>query len=285
VTTKLRLPLFLALGLLLLVALTSAVQPDSLLADLDREIAPSADFDSIIAKAYGVASPSQLKGIQVALIYPLEAEAAHVVHVFPARQVPFPAASTTKVLLAAAAAQDAVTRGWDTKLGGASLISITRNPSANKLLDAMGFAGVNSWLAGLGFSADEFHFARRFADFKAPGDNTCTALGLAKFYFLLAQTTDVQGLGTAASLAKVRALLDSEGDCNNKAAYNDRLNGKLPAVHFIHKTGSNNDVLADGGIFRGPQRDFILVVLDKTKNKAAMQRLGAAVYGLFNAQP
>jgi hypothetical protein len=278
----------------------AATPPDSrtLLAQLDAAAAQTppdeqAAFEQLIAAAYGVNDVAALRGqLSVALIYPSARQPAQHVFLFPARQVPQPAASCLKVVLAVRAANTAVEApaGWKLKLGGGGtlgeitrrMISRSSNPDANRLLHYFGQDETNAWLRGLGFGADELYFARDFGDFAAAArgtDNTCTAYGLARFYFLLAQPNAVPDFAGHDVLGKVRLLLDSQGDCNNRPDFNDRLNGRFPAgVHFCHKTGSNDDVLGDGGYFVIKHDKCVLVVLDEGKNKPAMQQLGLAIY-------
>jgi beta-lactamase class A len=256
-----------------------------------------ATFNGLIAQAYKV-RPADLDVLQdnlsVALVVFPRGKAPAAVMTFPRQQQPLPAASSIKVVLAAMAGLEAEQQpdpGWKAQLdkgtlGGAvrSMISVSNNAAANSLLRRYGRDKVNAWLARLGLEADELHFEREFGDLghvPLARDNRCTALGLAKFYCLLAQAVDIDGLGSASTLLKLRLLLDSQGDCNNHAEYNDRLNGRLPrGVHFVHKTGSNEDVLADGGVVYDNQGQprLALVVLDRTKNKRAIQALGLAAY-------
>lgn len=254
-------------------------------------------FDGMIAQAYKV-RPADLDVLQdnlsvAVVVFPHGGSSARVL-TFPRQQQPLPAASSIKVVLAALAALEAEQQpdpGWKAALdkgtlGGAvrSMISVSNNAAANSLLRHYGRATVNAWLAKLGLRAEELHFEREFGDLghvPLAQDNRCTALGLAKFYCLLAQSVDIEGLGTASTLAKLRLLLDSQGDCNNHTDYNDRLNALLPkGAHFVHKTGSNQDVLADGGVIYDDQGRprLTLVVLDRTKNRRAMQQLGLAAY-------
>jgi hypothetical protein len=253
-------------------------------------------FHAAIASAYQVADVSELgDSVSVALVFRTPATGNITAYVYPERQAPQPAASALKVVLAVLASKEAIRspQGWNTPLGhstlGASvrsMVAVSDNAAANRLLDAYGIDVVNTWLGQAGFDADALHFSRQFGDFQATalqGDNTCTALGLATFYALLAERETLPGLGSKEALGKALQLLDSEGDCNNETKFNDRLNGLLPDVAFYHKTGSNADVLVDAGIFAGQHFDYELAVIDKTKNQRAIQRLGRNIYRLLGS--
>lgn len=252
-----------------------------------------ATVEQALASAYGVPSASELRGrVSLALLYRTSATGPVTAFVYPAQQHAQPAASAIKVVLAVRAALDvADSKDWSKPIGKSTLgatvhtmIAESNNAAANRLLDRYSLERINSWVAGLGFTPDELHFGRRFGDFSPAAmqnDNTCSALGLAKFYFLLDQGGGLSDFAPAGAVGKVRSLLDSAGAVNHNAAYNDRLNAKLPGVHFQHKTGSNPDVLVDGGIVLTANGSYVLVVIDETKDRPAMQRLGASIYKLL----
>jgi beta-lactamase class A len=208
------------------------------------------------------------------------------------------AASTIKVVLLVAIlhfcetgllSPDEVIDGLTVDEHCRAMITRSRNDSANALLIRLGYDRINEWLAELGFLSSELSFGRLFKPTKyalpaTDTENYATALGLAKFYYLLTYITDVDGFLSAAGLNQARRVLGTNS-LNTSAAYNDRLNAKLPAdVICYHKTGENNQVLADGGIFSGGGVKYILVVFDSGKDRPAMQDLGANLYEFMQAK-
>lgn len=172
----------------------------------------------------------------------------------------------------------------------------SNNDSANLLLQAVGIERANAWLAALGFGPAELHFGRYFTPTglgfaneynRRGGEVTASAAALAELYFLLAQDEDLGGFLTKASLRQAKALLQSNGQVNNRKEFNDRLNGSFPrGVSFTHKTGSNAGVVGDGGIVRVTGADgkpragdlrFIMTAYDTGKDRGAMRKLGLAL--------
>jgi hypothetical protein len=141
---------------------------------------------------------------------------------------------------------------------------------------------VNAWYDGLGFQG-ELRFRRHFSGNPSadPGvkDNTASARALTLLYFLIAQPDGIPHFLNGNSLQAVRALLSNQpGHVNTQPQFNDRLNGKFPrGVVFMHKTGSNSEVIADAGIvsnYLPGAPSFVIVAFDAKLSKPAMQRLG-----------
>jgi hypothetical protein len=55
-------------------------------------------------------------------------------------------------------------------------------------------------------------------------------------------------------------------------------------VHFLHKTGSNRRMLGDAGIVVDGERSYVLVILDRTVTRSAIQRFGLATLLLMREQ-
>jgi beta-lactamase class A len=257
-------------------------------------------FRAAIAEAYGVMDLDELRGrVFVAYIGGTDLAAAPPFYVFSTPDEHHSAASTLKVVLLAALLRtiDEGKAKWSDKRGGATLadhakrmVRASNNDSANAILALWDIAGINEWVARLGFSPREIEFQRRFSASAKPGgpDNYATAAALAEFYFLLAQEGGVDGMLSPASAGKARAMLSSLGPVNDAAKFNDRLNGKFPpGVEFIHKTGSNAAVSGDGGIVvdggtdrDGGRRRCIIVAFDKKQDRAALARLGLGLLEL-----
>ena len=163
----------------------------------------------------------------------------------------------------------------------------SNNDSANLLLAAVGIDRANAWLESLGFGAGELHFGRYFTPTslgfaskynESGGEVIASAAAMAEFYFLLAQDEDLDGFLSKAGLRRAEGYLQSSGKVNNLKEFNDRLNGSFPrGAYFTHKTGSNADVVADGGIVRQGSLRFIMTAYDTGKDRAAMRRLGLAL--------
>lgn len=202
------------------------------------------------------------------------------------------AASTIKVVLLVAALHfcetgvlslDEVLDGRTVEEHCRAMIAESRNDSANALLMRLSYDRVNRWLNEVGFKPGELSFGRLFKPTKYPipltdTENKATALGLAKFYYLLTYITDVDGFLTAADLNQARRILGSDR-LNTLGAFNDRLNAKVPTdVTCYHKTGENSQVLGDGGLFSGEGVKYILVVFDSGKDRPAMQELGVRIF-------
>lgn len=155
------------------------------------------------------------------------------------------------------------------------------NASANALMDDLGMEAINGWYESLGFPPGELRLRRHFSGNPSadPGakDNHASARALTLLYFLIAQPESVDGFLSAASLKQVRwMLMDMPGHPNTLPQFNDRLNGliKPPGYVFVHKTGSNTEVIVDAGILYNGKQSFIMVAFDTKLKKPAMQRLG-----------
>jgi beta-lactamase class A len=233
--------------------------------------------------------------LYVALLTDIEINEDTKFYVFAPPSERHSAASTIKVALLLRLVTEIQRRPDSTKWGfdgedwgkiAQAMIRNSDNVAANKVLNRYGLAAMNDWLAKLGFTERELRFGRDFQS-SAPttkAENYATAEGLAKLFFLLAQKGDVKGLPRSGMLVKIRQMLD-DSKANNNPEFNDRLNARFPGgVSFIHKTGSNSIVLADGGIVVDGDRSYILVVFDTAKNKEAMQRMGLAVLELMRTR-
>jgi beta-lactamase class A len=255
-----------------------------------------ARFLQAIAGAYGVKDAAQLRGrVFVAYISSADLSAPPRFYVFTTPTEHHSAASALKVVLLSALARtvDMGQASWSDKRGKLTLSEHARrmvrqsnNESANAIMDVFSIQGVNDWLARLGFSTAEIEFQRHFSGSAKPGgpDNFATAAALAKFYFLLAQESAVDGMPARGAAGKARAMLSSAGSVNTDPHFNDRLNGKFPAgVEFVHKTGSNAVVIGDGGIVYDNGGAFIITAFDLKQDRAAMARLGLALLKLHRA--
>jgi beta-lactamase class A len=200
----------------------------------------------------------------------------------------FPSASTIKTAIAARFLADLEQHGDtdDFAVGGRdytanlnNMFGWSDNHSANVLQDRYGPDGMNNWLRSIGIAGSDIKFRSPWVS-QGPvpgGGNSCSAEGLAQLYFLLAQDGDVPDFLTDASLTKLRGLLDSRGSVNTDPGHNDRLNALFPpSVHFLHKTGSNRRMLGDGGIVVDGERSYVLVLLDRTVTRKAVERFGLA---------
>lgn len=253
-------------------------------------------FTTAIAGAYGVKDVEQLRGrVFVAYIGGTDIAARPAFYVFSSAKERHSAASTVKVVLLAALIRT-IEEGkltWSDKRGTASLgdhakrmVRVSNNDSANAILDVFSIGGINDWLNRLSFDTSEIEFQRRFSGSAKPGppDNYATAAGLAEFWFLMAQEQGLKDMLSPTAQAKARALLSSSGLINTEIKYNDRLNGKFPAgVEFAHKTGSNAEVIGDGGIVYDAAGPFIIVAFDKKQDRAAMARLGLKLLDMHRA--
>jgi beta-lactamase class A len=249
------------------------------------------DLKRTIADSYRVKNISELPdGLAIALI--TDTRPNESLRFYITNGTALPAASTVKVVVLARLMSELETRNTKGKWGldgvdwgplAKSMISVSDNEAANKILERYGSHEMNRWLSSLGYHSGEITFNREFQGVASKdGENLVTASALAKFYFLVAQEDDVPGFLNAGSLKKLRTLIDSDGTTNNQPQFNDRLNARFHKdVRFLHKTGSNSKVLADGGIVVDGNRSYILVVVDASKNKEGMQRLGLGVLQLM----
>ncbi len=255
-------------------------------------------FTAAIASAYGVKDVEQLRGrVFVAYIGGTDLAQRSAFYVFSSAKERHSAASTVKVVLLAALIRtiEEGQLGWGEMRGKLALsdhakrmVRVSNNDSANAILDVFSISGINDWLKRLGFNNSEIEFQRRFSPGAKPGppDNYATAAGLAEFWFLMAQEAGLRDMLSPTAQAKARAMLSSLGQVNTDPHYNDRLNGKFPAgVEFAHKTGSNAEVIGDGGIVFDSGGAFIIVAFDKKQNRAAMAKLGLKLLELHRNAP
>ncbi|MBN2082370.1 serine hydrolase [bacterium] len=179
---------------------------------------------------------------------------------------------------------------WESVIEGCSveslvyrMIKVSSNEAYNALTHYLGFEKINAWLRELGFSEDELFIGHYLlpagnANRGRLGTNRSTAAGMAKLFFLIAQEDDVDGFLSSEGLALARKLLSCHNESNNDPHHNDRLNRDVAeSICFMHKTGNNDYVVTDGGIFNCGDRSFIVVVFDKRLSKKKMRTFGAAL--------
>jgi len=263
-------------------------------------------FEKAICDAYKVSSVDKLKGrVSIALLTGTSLKDDLLYFEYGADRIKADsAASAIKTALLVYYAHMVETGDASPKevVAGRSLgahaermIRYSDNASANALLDRFGMDAINAWYEELGFPAGELQFRRHFsgnpsADPNSP-DNTASAEALTLLYFLIAQQNDILGFLSAQGLHAVRLMLSNQKENqqnhpNNEPQFNDRLGKKFPSgVVFIHKTGSNTEVIADAGIAYNGKQTFIIVAFDTRLDKAAMQRLGLNLLKLMKKRP
>jgi len=296
-------------GALLPVA-ARAMPAKQILAELDRVIEraksnPAGEqlqsaLKEIITQAYGLSNASRLNHqVYVALFSETRLSPGLCYAGFCESTERHSSASIIKVVTLVAVVREieAGCLTWETMVEGRTveeqvgrMIKHSSNDAYNALTRLIGFESINAWLTELGFAKEELYVGHYLLPASNAGGKTCgrnrsTAAGLAKLFFLIAQEEEVEGFLSAAGLSQVRELLSSPGPVNNDPGHNDRLNGCLPGdVCFMHKTGFNKSVLADGGIVQSGDAAFIVVVFDKAGSRGTMRQLGLKLFDYATAQ-
>ena len=133
------------------------------------------------------------------------------------------------------------------------MITDSDNTATNILIDRLGMQNINQYLQQQGFS-DTVLVYKMMMGRKGKKKNLSSVRDIGSLFSRLYYHQLVGEQEDKLMLAILRQQHDKE--CFPAA---------LPDYEIAHKTGEVNDVYVDGGIFFGPQEDFVLVVLSNGK--------------------
>jgi beta-lactamase class A/LysM repeat protein len=170
----------------------------------------------------------------------------------------FPSASVNKVAILAEALRQiearTIARSPELNADLSSMIVLSDNDAANRVLDAVGERNVNATMARLGFGKTVLHnyFSYALGPID-PGYNQTTPSDMAGLLTLLA--TDK--LVSPAASQEMRGLLLQAQDAS-------KLRRGLPAeARLAHKSGFYTGVANDAGIIFGPSGSYVLAVFSQ----------------------